>query len=32
LKTPRDPVFDAKGDLFVAESDAGRILKVTGRF
>src|SRR3989304_6627153 len=32
LTTPRDPAFNAKGELFVAESDAGRVLKVTGRF
>lgn len=32
LKEPRDPAFDAAGNLYVAESGAGRILKLTGNF
>lgn len=32
LKLPRDPVFDAQGNLLVAESGEGRILRFTGAF
>lgn len=32
LNEPRDPAFDEAGNLFVAETGAGRILKVTGDF
>jgi len=30
LNEPRDPAFDEAGNLFVAETGAGRILKMTG--
>src|SRR5512139_13801 len=32
LSEPRDPAFDDAGNLFVAETGAGRILKMTGEF
>jgi len=32
LKEPRDPAFDAAGDLYFAETLAGRVLKLTGAF
>lgn len=32
LNEPRDPVFDAAGNLYFAETMAGRILKVSGKF
>ena len=32
LNEPRDPAFDDAGNLFVAETGAGRILKMTGDF
>ena len=32
LNEPRDPTFDEAGNLFVAETGAGRILKMTGDF
>lgn len=32
LNEPRDPAFDEAGNLFVAETGAGRILKMTGDF
>jgi len=32
LAEPRDPVFDLAGNLFVAETTAGRILKFSGDF
>ncbi len=32
LAEPRDPVFDAAGNLFLAETVAGRILKFSGSF
>jgi len=32
LSAPRDPVFDAAGNLHVAETGAGRVLRLAGRF
>jgi sugar lactone lactonase YvrE len=32
LLEPRDPAFDEAGNLFVAETGTGRILKMTGNF
>ena len=32
LNEPRDPAFDEAGNLFVAETGTGRILKMTGNF
>ena len=32
LATPRDPAFDNDGNLYVAETDEGRILKLLGDF
>jgi hypothetical protein len=32
LAEPRDPVFDSAGNLFLAETAAGRILKFSGDF
>jgi sugar lactone lactonase YvrE len=32
LNEPRDPAFDEAGNLFVAETGVGRILKMTGDF
>ena len=32
LRDPRDPAFDASGSLYVAETDTGRILKLTGKY
>lgn len=32
LNEPRDPTFDGAGNLFVAETGSGRILKITGNF
>jgi sugar lactone lactonase YvrE len=32
LRGPRDPVFDAQGNLYIAETDGGRILKLSGDF
>jgi len=32
LKSPRDPVLDRDGNLYVAETATGRILKLAGRF
>jgi sugar lactone lactonase YvrE len=32
LNGPRDPVFDAAGNLYVVETGAGRILRITGDF
>jgi glucose/arabinose dehydrogenase len=32
LNEPRDPTFDEAGNLFVAETGSGRILKITGDF
>ena len=32
LNGPRDPAFDNAGNLYVAETGAGRILKLTGDF
>jgi len=30
LRGPRDPVFDAAGQLYIAETDSGLILKLSG--
>jgi hypothetical protein len=32
LARPRDPVFDSAGHLYLAETDAGRVLKLSGDF
>ena len=32
LKEPRDPAFDAAGNLYFAETLAGRVIKLTGEF
>lgn len=32
LNGPRDPVFVATGNLYVAEKGAGRILRITGDY
>lgn len=32
LNEPRDPLFDAAGRLYVAETGAGRILRLTADF
>jgi hypothetical protein len=32
LNEPRDPAFDEAGNLYVAETGAGRIIKMTGEF
>ena len=30
LRGPRDPVFDAAGQLYIAETDSGLVLKLSG--
>lgn len=32
LRAPRDPVIDAQGNLYLAETEAGRILKLPGHY
>ena len=32
LNEPRDPAFDDAGNLYVAETGAGRIVRMTGDF
>jgi sugar lactone lactonase YvrE len=32
LKEPRDPAFDADGNLYVAETKTGRILRLSGDY
>ena len=32
LKSPRDPAFDAAGNLLIAETETGRVLKLVGKY